>query len=290
MKPSEQAAQSELSMYAYYTYKPKIDGIVGKMPSLEELLMQEFKDRQEVVAYINSHRIMAHLFKQQASTMRPILEGETAALPSPREFVEHHLHGNRSHDDVFKFANAYFAAINHCMRSSPKLMPFGKPPTEAQQRDFFDRMPLPRLDRLAYELPNLQELLSRVLNGLLPEHQDLQAAINTYIIGHQQALMKSPQAEPLSVRPEGHSDSLSKLSPVEMAVKFLELVVNKDRDVRAADLFGGQWIEDSHRAPHAVLIRREGEPEAVFVVAGFNAATALASRYENASVVPVSHA
>lgn len=276
-------------MYAYYTYKPTIAGIIGKMPSIEELLMQEYKDRQKVVAYINSHRTMAHLFKQQASTMRPILDGAEAAEPSPREFLEHHLLGGRSWDEVFKFANAYFAAINHCMRSSPKLVPFGKPPTEAQQREFFERMPLPRLDRLAYELPNLQELLSRVLNGLLPEHQDLQAAINTYIIGHQQALMKSPQAEPLSLRPERHGDSFSKLSPVEMAVQFLELVVNKDRDVRAADLLGGQWIEGVHLAPHAVIVRREGEPEAVFVVAGFNAATALANRYENASVVPVSH-
>jgi hypothetical protein len=171
-----------------YAYKPSIGGIMGKMLSLEDLLTLTYGEPQKVSAYINEHRTMAQVLALDPSTLRPVLEGATTAEPSLRELLQAHLANNKYLSNVSIIVNEYFEAINHCMRSTPKLSPFGKPPTEDQKQAFLERH-----------------------------------------------------------------------SPV-----------------------------DDNSAPYGVLVRHEGSPDTLFVVAGFEVATVLAKQYECARVIPVS--
>lgn len=125
-------------MYAFYTYKPTLKGVMCKQKSVKEILdLRYCTDEQKRTnrapfsektrEYIEAHRKLVHECPNIDPWMLcPVISGSVDK--APLILVQEFLAQTMAQEKASYFAPIYFERVMHCLKSKPEISGFGAAP------------------------------------------------------------------------------------------------------------------------------------------------------------------
>lgn len=268
-------------MFAYYTYKPSLKGILCKQPSVRELLIQHYRvqDGSEdegleiVAAYIDAHRRLVHRYPHlNPALIKPRLKGQAMVEPSPQELVLEHLLHSKGSERAAQRVTEYFGCVTHCFISSPSLKPFGGP-TQSEKSPYHDYSP--QLPGINAAIPSVRELYR--LHAERRQSGNEVELTEQFIKAHEQLINRHPDLDPFEMCVSDPLDG-QPLSPRALVQAYLLKVCSDAEAERLTQLYSHDLNAYSDKDLYSVVIKRLGFPMKVHVAVGLSAANTLAEQ------------
>lgn len=266
-------------MYAFYTYKPAVAGLVSKQLSLVEILDRRYCHDEQArlknvprsersMAYVHAHRQMVHQYPGIDPWMlAPVVDGQVMADLCPLVLVEQHFAQTMTRKQAAANAQRYFERVEHCILKQPNMNPFGSP-KQAANPAFYDHQPhypsqpdpFPSLRQIVYWLAEKrgEASPSEVANHFVKEHTRL--------------VSQSGPFDPYLLPP--NSDYLMGWAPTarDLVVTYLRTITSDEQAERLADLYGIALKNGVEATLYSVVIKPVGADLKVFVASNHEAA------------------